>query len=116
MAEIAERFKQSYSSLIRRLKDLQTCLTVCTIYHPPLLDPILRQLSLTALPIFNDAILRISFVEGLSVIDLRLVCTEQGDFVNQVEPSESGGAKIAVAVARVVGAEPTDPVSCVFAG
>jgi hypothetical protein len=114
MAEIAERFTRSYRALVRRLKGLQTNLTVCTIYHPPLSDPILRQLALTALPIFNDAILRIAFEEGLSVIDLRLVCPEGGDFVYEIEPSEVGGTKIAAAVARGVGAEPVDPVSCIF--
>jgi hypothetical protein len=116
MAEVAEGFTQSYGALVCRLKDLQTNLTACTIYHPPLSDPIMRQLALTALPIFNDAILRISFAEGLPVIDLRLVCTEEDDFVNEIEPSEVGGAKIAAAVARAVGAEPASPVSCVFAG
>lgn len=115
MAEIAERFTRSYRALVRRLKDLQTSLTVCTIYHPPLSDPTMLQLALTALPIFNDAILRIAFEEGLPVVDLRLVCAEEDDFVNEIEPSEIGGAKIAAAVARAVGAEPASPVSCVFA-
>ena len=114
MVKIAERFTQSYWALIRRLKDLQFNLTVCTIYHPPLSDPIMHQLAVTALPIFNDAILRIAFEEGLPVIDLRLVCTEASDFVYDIEPSGSGGAKIAAAVTRAVGAETVDPVSCIF--
>jgi hypothetical protein len=115
MAEIAKGFTQSYWNLIRKLKDLQTNLTVCTIYHPPLSDPITGQLAFIALPIFNNAILKIAFEEGLSVIDLRLVCTEASDYVNEIEPSASGGAKIAAAVARAVGAEPADPVSSIFA-
>ena len=114
MAEIAERFTRSYGALVRRLKNLQAILTVCTIYHPPLSDPIMRHLAITALPIFNDAILRVSFEEGLNIVDLRLVCTEKNDFVNEIEPSEVGGAKIATAVARAVGIEPTSPVSCIF--
>jgi len=75
----------------------------------------MRRLALTALPLFNDAILQVSFAERLPVIDLRLVCNEEDDFVNEIEPSNAGGAKIAAAVARAVGAEPTSPVSYVFA-
>jgi len=115
MAKVAERFVESYGTLVCTLKDLNKSITVCTIYHPPLSDTTMQQLALTALPIFNDAILKIAFAEGLPVIDLRLVCTEASDFVNQIEPSESGGAKIAAAVARAVGAEPSSPVSSVFA-
>jgi len=115
LAEIAERFIQSYGNLVRRLQELQKPLTLCTIYHPPLSDPIMRRLALTALPLFNDAILQVSFAERLPVIDLRLVCNEEDDFVNEIEPSNAGGAKIAAAVARAVGAEPTSPVSYVFA-
>ena len=115
LAELGERFIQSYGDLVRRLKELQKSLTLCTIYHPPISDPIMRRLALTALPLFNDAILQVSFAERLPVIDLRLVCNDEGDFVNEIEPSNVGGAKIATAAARAVGAEPTIPVSYVFA-
>jgi hypothetical protein len=115
LADIAERFIQSYGDLVRRLKELQKPLTLCTIYHPPLSEPVMRRLALTALPIFNDAILRVSFAERLPVIDLRLVCNEEEDFVNEIEPSNIGGAKIAAAVARTVDAELSSPASCVFA-
>jgi hypothetical protein len=35
----------------------------------------------------------------LPLIDLRLVCSEDADFANSIEPSVAGGAKIATAIA-----------------
>jgi hypothetical protein len=51
-----------------------------------------------ALVIFNDAILRVAFELGIDVVDLRLVCPEPGDYANAIEPSGSGGDKIARAI------------------
>ncbi len=39
---------------------------------------------------------------GLPLIDLRRVCTEDADYANPIEPSATGGARIARAIARVV--------------
>ena len=41
---------------------------------------------------------------GVPVIDLRLVCTEAGDYspMSPIEPSVVGGAKIAGAIVRLV--------------
>jgi hypothetical protein len=38
----------------------------------------------------------------LPLIDLRLVCNEDADFANPIEPSVRGGAKIATAIAALV--------------
>jgi hypothetical protein len=54
-----------------------------------------------ALPFFNDCSMREAFLRGLPLIDLRLICNEDGDFANPIEPSVQGGAKIATAVAAV---------------
>ena len=50
----------------------------------------------TALAPFNDVILREATAHGLSVLDLRLVCDEPGDYstVSPIEPSAQGGRKI----------------------
>ncbi|WP_203566265.1 hypothetical protein [Aurantimonas aggregata] len=52
--------------------------------------------------IFNDVITRAAFRHGLPLIDLRLLCNEDADFANPIEPSVLGGAKIATAIAAVV--------------
>ena len=75
---------------------------VCTVYDAiPGLDP----RAVTALAIFNDVILKTAFAAGAPVIDLRLVCTTATHFsdLSPIEPSRAGGAKIAAAVARLVG-------------
>jgi hypothetical protein len=49
----------------------------------------------SALALFNDRITRAAFSRGLPLIDLRLICNEEGDYANPIEPSVQGGAKIA---------------------
>ncbi len=83
-------------------------LALCTIYHGNFPDADYRERVVVALAVFNDAIVRTAFAHGLDVIDLRAVCTEPGDYANPIEPSSTGGAKIARAIAGVVtgGARP----------
>jgi hypothetical protein len=48
---------------------------------------------------FNDVILRCGFHRHLTIIDLQFVCSEKSDSANPIEPSGSGGFKIAKAIA-----------------
>jgi len=66
----------------------------------PRLEPGLR----TALAPFNDVILREAAAHRLPVLDLRLVCDHPDDYaaVSPIEPSGSGGEKIAAAIAQLV--------------
>lgn len=87
-------FQANYRALIRGLISLNKLLLVCTIYdHIPGLPPEL----VTALGVFNDVVLREAIEHGLPVLDLRMICTEPGDYSIQspIEPSSQGGAKIA---------------------
>jgi len=52
---------------------------------------------------FNDVILRVALERAIDVIDLRLVCTVASDYANPIEPSGSGGKKIADAIVAAVG-------------
>jgi hypothetical protein len=54
--------------------------------------------------LFNDVIIRTAFESNAALVDLRLVCSEPSDYANPIEPSGSGGLKIARAVARAAGA------------
>lgn len=38
----------------------------------------------------------------MPLLDLRLICNEDEDFANPIEPSVNGGAKIAAAIAGLV--------------
>ena len=60
------------------------------------------RLTTTALNIFNDCNLREAITHGLPVIDRRLICTEPGDYGNNIEPGVAGGRKIAEAIFRLV--------------
>ena len=71
---------------------------VCTIYDTPPTapdQPIIR----TALAVFNDVITRAAFAHRLPLIDLRLLCDDDEHYANPIEPSATGGARIAEAVA-----------------
>ena len=97
-------FETRYRTAIGRVLRLDLPTTVCTIYNGNFPDPQYARTASLALTMFNDVILRVSFELHLSVIELRLVCTEPGDYANPIEPSGRGGLKIARAIARAVGA------------
>lgn len=48
---------------------------------------------------FNDRITRAAFSNGLALIDLRLICNEERDYANPIEPSVAGGEKMSAAIA-----------------
>ena len=71
---------------------------VCTIYDPRFPDLNLRRIATAALTVFNDVITREAFSRRIGLIDLRLICAEDRDFANPIEPSVQCGEKIAHAV------------------
>lgn len=115
LGSIRGRFVHSYRDLVRSLLELQLPLVVCTIYHPPFFAEEFEPAIAPGLSIFNDAILGIAFEEGVPVIETRLVCSQDSDFVSAIEPSDVGGAKIAEAVSKALGLEPASPRSQIFA-
>jgi hypothetical protein len=110
-----DAFESAYRCLIDRLMGLKRDVTICTIYNGAL-DPDLARPARVALMTFNDVILRVAFGYRASVIDLRGICVERSDYANPIEPSGTGGWKIASAIARAVGATPGAHPSRVIAG
>jgi hypothetical protein len=96
------RFEQAYRIAIEGALQLGRDTTVCTIYNGKL-DPLEAPLARVALMMFNDVILRVAVAHRLRAIDLRQVCTEAADYANPIEPSGSGGRKIAAAIAKALG-------------
>jgi hypothetical protein len=92
-------FYSSYERLLERLLELGRPVTVCAM-HNGNLGPEMAPLAEVAAALFNDAILRAALRHGLPAIDLRAVCNRPDDFVNAIEPSVSGGRKIAEAIIR----------------
>ena len=105
LAEMKTEFNHRYGELLNQLSAFNKPLTVCTIYdQAPTQDPGLRLLAFTALSLFNDCITRQAIQSGLPLIDLRLVCSDPGDYsaVSPIEPSHQGGQKIAQRIATVI--------------
>ena len=102
LADIREAFQDNYRAATAKVMERRLPTAVCTIYDPRYTDPVQRRLGTTALTIINDAILRAAARLGLPVIDLRLVCDQDADFANPIEPSARGGWKIAGAIASLL--------------
>lgn len=108
LADMRDAFAGRYEGVLRELAGRGVPLTVCTIYEGNFEDARMQRLAATALTVFNDAILRHAVRAGLQLIELRLVCSDPADYANPIEPSVQGGAKIARAIARAVGATRDD--------
>lgn len=95
------QFESSYYSAIDGALALRRTTTVCTVYNGNL-DAVQAPLARVALMMFNDVILRYAIERRIAVVDLRLVCSTAADYANPIEPSGSGGRKIASAIARSI--------------
>jgi hypothetical protein len=95
-------FEAEYRRAIGAVLAMGRETTICTIYNGNL-DATLAPRARIALMMFNDVILRVGFEQRLRIIDLRLVCTAPADYANPIEPSGTGGAKIAAAICRALG-------------
>ena len=103
LAEVQERFADDYAAMLEAVLGVGLPVAVCTIYDTPPSAPDHRIIK-SALSLFNDVISRAAFSRGLPLIDLRLICAEEEDYANPIEPSVAGGAKIAAAIASLVSA------------
>jgi len=109
------QFERAYVEAIERVLSLNRRTAICTIYNGNL-DPSRADLVRVALMMFNDVILRCGFERHLTIVDLRLVCNEQTDYANPIEPSGSGGLKIAKAIAGWLGVINTADSSTIHTG
>ncbi|TDK28125.1 SGNH/GDSL hydrolase family protein [Arthrobacter crusticola] len=95
------QFAAAYDAMLEAVTAVDLPVAVCTIYDTPPGEPnqpVIR----TALAVFNDCITRAAFSRRVPLIDLRLICDEDADYANPIEPSVQGGAKIARAVASLL--------------
>ena len=102
LADIGDGFARNYRAMLDRMLVRGLPTAICTIYEPRFPDPRLQRLAVTALALFNDPIVREAASRGLPLLDLRLICDDDRDFANPIEPSVQGGAKIAGVIARLV--------------
>jgi hypothetical protein len=115
LADAQERFARYYGRhAANGCLALELPTALCTIYDTPPSAPNHRIIR-TALSVFNDIITRAAFGEGLPLIDLRLICNEEDDYANPIEPSAQGGAKMAHAIAGLIAGGGGGPRSVVVA-
>jgi hypothetical protein len=102
LAKIKATFQKSYGAMLDDVLARKLPLAVCTIYEAHYPDLTTRMIADVGLSVFNDVITRAAFARGLPVIDLRLIVNDDADYANDVEPSVTGGAKIAKIIATLV--------------
>jgi hypothetical protein len=106
LADIGEAFERGYLAMLADVLACRLPTAICTVYYPRFPDAALQKVAVAALTVFNDSIVRAAFVHGLPLLDLRLICTEAGDYANPIEPSARGGEKIARTIADFVERSP----------
>ena len=103
LADIGDEFERGYLVMLADVLALGLPTAICTVYYPRFPDAALQKVAVAALTVFNDCIIRAAFAHGLPLLDLRLICAEETDYANPIEPSALGGDKIARAIADFVG-------------
>ena len=102
LADIGEEFERGYLAMLAEVLAHGLPTAICTVYYPRFPEATLQRMAVTALTVFNDCISRAAFIHGLPLLDLRLICSEEGDYANPIEPSAKGGEKIARAIVEAV--------------
>ena len=100
--DAADQFEHDYNAMLRAVLARNLPTALCTVYYPCFPDAEVQRLSVTALTVFNDCIIRAAVANGLPLLDLRLICDDEGDYANPIEPSVQGGAKISAVIKSVV--------------
>jgi len=102
LADIGDEFERTYFAMLTEVLAQGLPTAVCSVYYPRFPEATLQRMAVTALTVFNDCIIRAAFAHSLPLLDLRLICTEEGDYANSIEPSARGGEKIARAIVEAV--------------
>ncbi len=102
LASAADQFEHDYSEMLRAVLSRNLPTAICTVYYPCFPDADVQRLSVTALTIFNDCIIRAAIANRLPLIDLRLICSDKDDYANPIEPSVQGGEKISTVIKSLV--------------
>lgn len=115
---IKQEFERMYGEMLSHVKSYNIKTTFCTIYHPrfsnnnlvriseyfptSINSDVLQQITMTALPIFNDIIFQEAVKFGYPIMDLRLIFNEESDYANPIEPSAKGGLKMVKVIKQII--------------
>jgi hypothetical protein len=98
----ADQFEDVIEGLIYAAQTTGLPTVICTMWLPRYVEPVRQRAAAAALAIFNDRILRRAVEARISVVDLRGVATEAGDYADQTLMSKAGLQKAASVVWRAL--------------
>ncbi len=113
LADRAKRFQEEYLEMLNGLAKAGRPFIISTVYYPNFPDASVQAVAKAALASFNDVIITLGARFQVPILDLRLVCTEPIDYANEIEPSGTGGKKIADAILRTVERRISGETGCV---
>jgi hypothetical protein len=102
IAVVRDAFAADYRAMLGRLAARNLPTALCTIYDPNYADPEQQRAGATGLAVLNDVITREAVLRRLTVIDLRVLFSDASSYANAIEPSTSGGRRLAEAITRFV--------------
>jgi len=116
--KMRNEFEIDYNKMLKNVLSYGVPTTLCSIYYPRYVESVsqelrkylggktnktsIRKMAMVGLSMYNDIITKEAFQAGLPLIDLRVLCNDDKDFANPIEPSAIGGKKIAAAIKEVV--------------
>jgi len=95
LAAAADQFEEVFARLVAAAVEADVPTIVCTLVPARHYEASRQRAAATALAIFNDRIVRSATAAKLSVVDLRLVCDEDGDYASETVLSQAGVRKVA---------------------
>jgi hypothetical protein len=99
LAVVAKDFRAEYRRCLDAVLKLGLPTSICTIYNGAFDEATGEQTVIrTALCVFNDVIIQAGLDHGLTVVDLRRVCSSRSHFANPIEPNTEGGRRIAESI------------------
>mgnify|MGYP001294919817 FL=1 len=117
MYRIGNNFKKKYSEMVDLVLSYNIPTAFCSIYYPRFdarsLNRVqhymsaiqngreIQEMAMAAETIFNDIITYEIFKRKIPLIDLRVLCDDDEDFANPIEPSCIGGMKIAETISFI---------------
>ena len=110
LAAIQDGFRTDYAAMMDAAARHKLPTAVCTVYDPRYPEPLRKRLSSLALSVINDVITREAFARDMTLMDLRVMFSEDGDFANPIEPSVQGGMKLARGIQRFVFGQTTSAI------
>jgi len=100
--EIIKPFRKQYETIVANLSNHRANLLLCTVYEGDLVDSDefsdVNNSSKTMVSIFNDIVYRTANKYGTDVLELRDIFVRSEDYANPIEPSHTGGGKLAKAI------------------